>query len=187
MTDKETEDRVLNFIINAIEPVHSTEIAKQLGINRVTATKYLSVLNSRGLISFRNVGMAKVWMHVENPILLAFEKNDENDTTIQTLDSLPDGVCVLDKHLGVVWINKEMEKRHGKNKDLKGRKCYKVFHQEEEICKNCPAKATFETGKRQFTSIRKKGFDIDISTSPLKGAKGKTLAVIEIVRLTKRK
>jgi len=187
MIDKETENRILDFIANSKEPVHSTEIANSLGINRITATKYLSVLHGRGLIYYRNVGMAKVWVHVENPMLLAFEKNDENDLAIKTLNALADGVCVLDKAMRIVWANRKMEERHGRIEKIRGRKCHEVFHEEKEMCKKCPTKETFETGKNCLETIRKKGYDIEISTSPLRGPKGKIDAVIEIVRAVKRK
>ena len=186
MLDKGTEKRVLEFIANTKEPVHSTEIANTLGINRVTATKYLSVLESKGLVSFKNLGMAKVWMPVENPVLLAFERNDESDTTIQTFNALADGVCVLDKSMEIVWVNKAMEKRHGSLEKLRGKKCHTIFHEEKEICGNCPTKRTFSEGKKQFAIIKKKGFDIEISTSPLKDPKGRVGAVIEIVRVAKK-
>ncbi len=183
MLDEKTESRVLEFIANAKEPIHSTEIAKALGINRITATKYLSVLHSKGLIAYKNIGMAKVWLPVENPVLLAFEKNDADDTTIQALNSLADGVAVLDRDFNLVWINREMEKRHGRLAKLKGEKCFDAFHQEADVCKNCPAKKTFETGKKERATIKKKDCTIEISASPLKDQKGRVIAAIKTARI----
>jgi DNA-binding IclR family transcriptional regulator len=57
--DEATAAKVLDFIANSDQPVHSVEISLRLGINRVTISKYLSVLQSRGLVSYRNVGMDK--------------------------------------------------------------------------------------------------------------------------------
>ncbi len=102
MLDKAVENMIFDFIASSREPIHSTEIANALGINRVTTTKYLSVLHSRGLIEFKNLGMAKVWMLVENPLLQAFEQNDMDNMTIQAFNSLADGVCVLDRDLNIV-------------------------------------------------------------------------------------
>jgi transcriptional regulator with PAS, ATPase and Fis domain len=183
MLDRVVENKILDFITSSREPIHSTEIANALGINRVTTTKYLSVLHSRGLIEFKSLGMAKVWMPVENPLLLPFERNDVNNTTIQALNSLADGVCVLDRDLNIVWFNAQMEKRHGKLGKVKGDNCFKVFHNESRICENCPTKKTFETGKSAHVSIQKKGQTIDLSTAPLKNKRGKTVAVIETVRV----
>jgi predicted hydrocarbon binding protein len=39
----------------------STDLARVLGINRMTLVKYLTVMQSRGIIEFKNIGMAKVW------------------------------------------------------------------------------------------------------------------------------
>ena len=183
MLDKAVENRILDFIASSREPIHSTEIANALGINRVTTTKYLSVLHSRGLIEFKNLGMAKVWMLVENPLLLAFEQNDVNNTTIQAMNSLADGICVLDKDLNIVWINSQMEKRHGKLAKVRGENCFRVFHGENSICQNCPAKKTFETGESAHLSIKKGGQNIELSTAPLKNKRGKTVAVIETVKV----
>jgi len=182
MIDKKLESRILDFIANAKEPIHSTEIANSLGINRVTITKYLSVLHSKGIVSYKNIGMAKVWVAVENPVLRAFELNDVSNTTVQTLNGLGQSVCVLDRGFGVVWMNKEMEKVHGKLAGLNGHKCFDVFHQEEDICRNCPVEKTFETGKPQSASLKKKGAVLEISASPLKDQKGRTIAVLKMAR-----
>jgi len=185
MINKETEDRILEFIAGAKEPIHNTDIAKALNINRVTVTKYLSVLHSKGMIDFKNIGMAKVWFPVESPLLKAFETNDENNTTIHALNTLHDGVCVLERDMRIVWVNREMEKRHSKLSKLRGKNCFDVFHEEREICENCPSKRTLETGKNHMAVIRKKGKVAEISTSAVKGPKGKTVAVIEVVRFVK--
>ena len=186
MIDEQTSDRIVRFITDATEPVHSTEIANALGNNRVTIAKYLSVLQSQGLISFKNIGMAKVWTTIENPVLLSFEKNDQNSMAIQTFNALTDGVSVLDREMRVVWLNREMERRHGKLEKRRGGKCFEIFHEEKDICKNCPVKATFESGKGLIMSFCKKKEEIEISTSPLKDSRGRTIAVIEIVRVAKR-
>ena len=183
MIDKEIESRVLEYIAKATEPIHNTEIARALDLNRVTATKYLSVLYSKGLISFKKVGMAKVWAPTENPVLLAFEINDEDNTTIQAFNGLDECVSVLDKDYEIVWYNKAMEKMHGKLSKLKGKKCYSMFHQEKDVCKNCPITETFETGKAKRSSMRKNNVSIEMSTAPLKGKAGKILAVIKVARM----
>ncbi|MDP2973951.1 MAG: HTH domain-containing protein, partial [Candidatus Diapherotrites archaeon] len=94
MIDKGTEKKIFGFIVNAKEPIHSTDIANALGINRVTVSKYLSVLHSKGMVNFKSMGMAKAWFPVESPLLHAFNVNDEHDTTLHALNSLHDGVCV---------------------------------------------------------------------------------------------
>jgi transcriptional regulator with PAS, ATPase and Fis domain len=184
--DKKTEDMVIEFITTAKEPVHSSDLARALNINRITITKYLSVLHSKGLVSFRKIGMAKVWSPIESPVLQTFKANDPSNTTIQAFNSLGDGVCILDKEMHILWVNKEMEKRHGKLKTVKGKNCFDVFHDEIEICKNCPTKKTIETGKKCSASIKKSDHVLEISTSPIKDQRGRLTAIIEIVRITKK-
>ena len=37
------------------------DVAKGVGISRITASKYLAVMEARGTISRRNIGMAKLF------------------------------------------------------------------------------------------------------------------------------
>ena len=39
----------------------STDLARNLNINRMTLVKYLNIMQANGLIEYRNIGMAKVW------------------------------------------------------------------------------------------------------------------------------
>jgi transcriptional regulator with PAS, ATPase and Fis domain len=186
MLNPETENKVLEFIVNSKEPLHSTDISKALGINRVTITKYLSVLYSKGLVSYRHVGMAKVWSAVENPIMFAFEVNDTNNHTLQAFNSLSDCISVLDRDMNIVWINKAMEKRHGSLRGAKGKKCFDVYHGKTIACKNCPVIKTFGEGKKTIAAIDKKDSVLEISTSPLKSPSGKLVGIIEIVRVLEK-
>ncbi|MDP2973660.1 MAG: PAS domain-containing protein, partial [Candidatus Diapherotrites archaeon] len=106
-------------------------------------------------------------------------------TTLHALNSLHDGVCVLGREMQIVWLNNVMEKRHGKLAKLKGSKCFDAFQGKKDICENCPSKRTLDSGKTGKSLIKWKGILTEITTSPINDPKGKTVAVIEIVRVVK--
>jgi len=61
MFNSETEKKIINFIKKSPIGVTSSEIAKFLGFNRMTITKYLAIIKEKALIDFRQFGMAKLW------------------------------------------------------------------------------------------------------------------------------
>ena len=50
------------------------------------------------------------------------------------LDSIPDGVYIVDQHFNIEYINPVIEKDFGK---IQGRKCYQYFHDRAESCLWC--------------------------------------------------
>ena len=61
MFNSEIERKIVNFIKKSPIGVTSSEIARFLGINRMTLTKYLAIIREKALIDFRQFGMAKLW------------------------------------------------------------------------------------------------------------------------------
>ena len=57
----EIENKIISFIKNSPLGVTSSEIAKNVGLNRMTMTKYLAIIRERDLIDFKQLGMAKLW------------------------------------------------------------------------------------------------------------------------------
>ncbi|MFH1642842.1 MAG: methanogen output domain 1-containing protein [Nanoarchaeota archaeon] len=58
---KNIETSIIDFIKKSPLGVTSSELAKFLGINRVTLTKYLAVVKEKAKIDFKQFGMAKLW------------------------------------------------------------------------------------------------------------------------------
>ncbi len=57
-----TEENILHSLRNAAEwGMTIEEVAEKNKINRVTASKYLAILEVRGLIVLRTVGRAKLY------------------------------------------------------------------------------------------------------------------------------
>jgi len=61
MFNLEIEKSIVNFIKKSPIGVTSTDIAKFVGLNRMTITKYLAIIKEKALIDFKQFGMAKLW------------------------------------------------------------------------------------------------------------------------------
>ena len=61
MFQTDIEKRIIEFIKKSPIGVTSSEIARYLGISRITMTKYLAIIKERTLIDFKQFGMAKLW------------------------------------------------------------------------------------------------------------------------------
>lgn len=58
---RDIEKRIIDFIKESPLGTTSSEIAKFLGINRATITKYLAIVREKAKIDFKQFGMAKLW------------------------------------------------------------------------------------------------------------------------------
>jgi len=61
MFNLEIEKKIIDFIKKGPIGVTSNDIAKYVGLNRMTITKYLAIIKERALIDFKPFGMAKLW------------------------------------------------------------------------------------------------------------------------------
>ncbi len=52
---------ILDFLKNRKFDASISEISRACAINRITASKYLAVLEARGLVQSRSVGKAKLY------------------------------------------------------------------------------------------------------------------------------
>lgn len=61
MFNPEIERKIVDFIKKSPFGVSSSDIARNIGLNRITLTKYLAVIRQKALIDFKQFGMAKLW------------------------------------------------------------------------------------------------------------------------------
>src|SRR3989338_11565849 len=61
MFNTDTENKIVDFIKKSPLGVTSNDIARYLGLNRMTMTKYLAIIKEKALIDFKQFGMAKLW------------------------------------------------------------------------------------------------------------------------------
>ncbi len=103
------------------------------------------------------------------------------------LQSLQDGISVLDKDLNIIKVSAWMEKRHATRMPLVGKKCYKAYHDREAPCPWCPSLKVIERGTTQTEIISSTIYDgtvswVELTCSPLKDPSGQVVGVIEHVK-----
>ena len=61
------EERILQAIEDSEVGLTTVDVAKQAGVSKTTAIKYLSVLKSEGKCEFVEVGPSKLWRRTKRP------------------------------------------------------------------------------------------------------------------------
>ncbi len=59
--NRDIKEKILNFLKTKNIGASSSEIAKHIGHNRVTVSKYLEIMKARGLLDYEAVANAKLW------------------------------------------------------------------------------------------------------------------------------
>lgn len=120
---------------------------------------------------------------LENLNLKLAHRHNRLETVFNSMDS---GLTLLDRGLNIVNIN-HIQKQMFPN--IKGRlgKCYHVFHQKEDICKNCPALKSLETnktlhGERIFKHGVLAGRYYEWTVSPIQNSFGEVDEILLIMR-----
>lgn len=108
------------------------------------------------------------------------------------IDSLEDGLLVVDRYLRIVSANKNFLHRFGGNAaEVIGRPCYAVLRAEGKSCilggSGCPSKVVFATGGAAETAAALKSEDgrlqiIHIHASPVFDQTGRVYQAIEVIR-----
>jgi diguanylate cyclase (GGDEF)-like protein len=120
---------------------------------------------------------------------------DEERFLENVLDSIQDGISVLDKNMNILRVNPAMGKWYAHAMPLVGKKCYQAYHSRTLPCEICPTQKTLKTGKAAYEVVPKCGPKgvivgwLDLYSFPLVDSKtGKIEGVIEYVRdITERK
>lgn len=104
------------------------------------------------------------------------------------LDSIQDGISILDKDLNITCTNKIIETWYAGQMPFLNKKCFQVYHGRTEPCEACPTLRTLKSGKKDFEVVRlvrdnKIAGWLDLFTFPLMDTKtGKIEGVIEYIR-----
>jgi len=134
-------------------------------------------------------------MHMDITEQKKLEKNlkEKNKLFNGVLESIQDGITVLNPNLTIEYINSTMEKWYEDKLPLIGQKCYKGYYDQENECNGCPVVESLKSGEME--SIIKKlpdAFDLDfieIFSYPIWDEDEKSITgVVEFVRdITERK
>ncbi len=118
----------------------------------------------------------------------AEKKLEENVNLLDAiLESIQDGICVIDKELKIQHVNKSMKERFGQHIPIEGQKCYQVFHGKSEACKVCPTIRSFESEEMESEIILQTAGDkpewLEVFSYPIIDNKTNTVtAVVEFIR-----
>ena len=119
-------------------------------------------------------------------------KNNEHFLN-SILESVQDGISVLNPDLTVRHINGIMNKWYKENLPLEGKKCYEVYHNADKPCDPCPTLRCLESGKTEgniVTGLPGSPVEwIELFSYPIKDPNSdKVTRVVEFVRdITERK
>lgn len=62
-------------------------------------------------------------------------------------NSTEDGICILDKELNIINVNFTLKSWYAHKSNFIGKKCYRVYHDRNKPCDNCPIIKTLQYGK----------------------------------------
>ena len=152
----------------------------------------------RLLHDFKGLGFSKIgyFKEVRSKIKqlerLNIELAGRHNKLEAILNSISDGLTILDRNLNIVYVN-NVQKTMFPETSLVGKKCYNTFYRKNNICSNCPALRTLETGEtlRDEVLIREGEFAgryYEWTTSPIKNPFGKVDEIMLLMRdITDRK
>jgi PAS domain S-box-containing protein len=110
----------------------------------------------------------------------------ERDRLLNILNSMGDGVCIINKQYDIEYINPALEAQFGA---VIGRKCYEYLEDREGVCPWCKNAAVFDQGRsmRWEWYSERTGKTYDLLDTPLTNADG-SISKLEVFRdITDRK
>lgn len=169
-----TKDNILNFVSDNDLGCSSREISNNLNLDRITLTKYLDVLYSEGILSYKRIGMAKLWYTEKSPVLNAFA-NTNNGTLLKELfNNFDVGVMIINQNREIVWVNSKISKIHSAK--IKGKNIHKIRYFCEET--ECNLSEVFEKGISMTCLLEKK----EITHFPINDKKGNVNGAVSIIK-----
>jgi diguanylate cyclase (GGDEF)-like protein/PAS domain S-box-containing protein len=121
------------------------------------------------------------------------ERDESRRSLEHIMEGMADGVVVIDADHTIIKANSAAADSLGSKKaEMIGRKCYEVIHRRKEPCEGpmvvCPLPQIFERDesnvKLLHTHFDGRGNErhIEITASPVRDAKGRTIAMVETYR-----
>lgn len=103
------------------------------------------------------------------------------------IDSIQDGISVLDKEYNIVHTNRVMREWYKESGNLIGQKCYHAYHNSDTNCNVCPTREVLKSGSSRsdiIPGLPGSGIDwLELYSFPLKDHKtGEITGVVEFVR-----
>lgn len=115
-------------------------------------------------------------------------RNNLRDSIYKEVKTLSDediGLCLINKEMKIIWVNKLMESWFGVCSELIGKSCYERFQRKSTICEYCPVQKAFND-KKSHTSDLRVGFTIGnkkryykLTATPILNKRGEVETVLE--------
>src|SRR3989338_654715 len=130
-------------------------------------------------------GLAGITTHVIQTVKAEGALKMERDKLRNIMESMGDGVYIVNQTQDIEYINPVIEREFG---PAKGRKCYKYFHDREKVCPWCKNPEVFAGKTVQWEwHSDKNNKTYDLLDTPLRNPDG-TISKLEIFRdITERK
>jgi PAS domain S-box-containing protein len=98
------------------------------------------------------------------------------------LNSTMDLIVYHDTDMKVLWGNREAVDSAGmRPEEMRGRNCWEIWHQRDDVCPGCPVALARDTGKPQRAEMRAHdGSEWYIRGFPVKDAEGRIKGVVEL-------
>ncbi|MCF7928538.1 MAG: PAS domain S-box protein [Spirochaetales bacterium] len=81
------------------------------------------------------------------------EYRDTRDFLNSVLESIHDGISVLETDFTVRHINRKMEAWYGNSADILGKKCHEVYQNSDSLCENCPVQRALRSGNPESSIV----------------------------------
>jgi PAS domain S-box-containing protein len=100
------------------------------------------------------------------------------------LDTVDDGITIIDKNLTVLFQNQAIKNKFG---EIKGRQCYEAYRKRSEPCLDCQILKVLEDGEQRKILSDTVGCDgkvrwMECSSGPLLNEDSEIIGAVEIVR-----
>lgn len=167
----------LNLVIDML-----TVITVPLITNLLT-TRQLELEEHNAELDYQNQKLKRIYADAQK----------KNKLLENTLESMQNGINVLDKNLNIKYANEKIKNWHGISSSIKGEKCFQAYSNSERPCDECPSLKCIETEQMQRKVFENKnrfpGDYIEIISYPLEDETTEGIrGVVEVCRdITARK
>jgi diguanylate cyclase (GGDEF)-like protein/PAS domain S-box-containing protein len=111
--------------------------------------KYYNLKETNIILPDGSRGIISMHQDITERKILENNLREKNVLLSSILESIQDGIVVLNTDLTIRYKNPTIEKWFKNKKDLTDNKCFCAFYDKEEECKNCPVLKSLKTGKME--------------------------------------
>lgn len=180
LINKAIKDSIFNLIKDNEQGISCTQLSKKLKLNRITLSKYLSVLHSEGYVDYKDFGMAKAWYINKNPQILNYFNENNGHTIKNILNILGDGVIVVDRDNKILWANSYVNTMIKADKELSGEKFNDLFMEIENCLQNPNCESFHKRTTYQY--INDKNQTLKATISPILNSKNDKIGYIHLLK-----